>query len=95
MLLGNMKKSKKCLLSQTNLIQSSSQKYLHHSIGNCEKETNWEIQGGFSRSWNRSFLAFLAGAAELELVFSQLHSTAAGAEIFFYQKSWKELKTEI
>ena len=64
-----------------------------------QRKNNREIQGGFSRSWNRSFWAFLAGAeagaAELELVFSQLHSTGAGTENFSYQKSWKELMAEI
>ena len=61
--------------------------------------SNRKIQVGFSRNWNRSFWAFLAGAgagaAEQELVFSQFHGAGAVAEIIFYQKSWIELMTEI
>ena len=53
-----------------------------------QRTKNREILGGFSRSWNRSFWAFLAGAeaeaAELEQVFSQLHGTGAGAGKFFF-----------
>ena len=52
-----------------------------------QRKNNREIQGGFNRSWNRSFWVFLAGAeagaAELELIFSPLHGTGTGAGIFF------------
>ena len=56
-----------------------------------QRKNKREIQGGFSWSWNQSFWAFLAGAeagaAELELVFSQLHGTGPWAEIFFTKRA--------